>query len=162
LSRVFANIVPTSESLGSESIQSEMLQLQPPTENENLSDVVDFEAAAKTIPLGPDNVRQLAELLLTECSTMLEEIEAGIASSDAKRVQRGAHTIRGSAELFAAQHVVSAALDLEDMSRNGRLENAPAALLKLNKEIELLNVAIRAEISPDRALKDTRGVVWRQ
>ena len=80
---------------------------------------------------------------------MLDEIRAGLATSDAKRVERGAHTLRGSADIFAARRVVEAALNLENMSREGELQAGPDALRKLEEEITSLSLAIKAAINVD-------------
>ena len=74
---------------------------------------------------------------------MLDEIRAGVAAGDAVRVKRGAHTLKGSADVFAAQRVVAAARRLELIASGGRLESAPQALLELTAEVAGMINAIR-------------------
>ncbi len=105
-----------------------------------------FDVAMQRIPGGIDGVKEMTTLLLSECSKQLEEIRAGLDEQDAKRVQRGAHTIKGSGDVFAANRVVKAARHLEQIGRNGDLTSAPSALQELEAEVGRLREAIVAHV----------------
>jgi signal transduction histidine kinase/HPt (histidine-containing phosphotransfer) domain-containing protein len=108
---------------------------------------VDFDVAQRRIPGGWDNVRQCALLLVEECPTLLREIRSGIDRGDAKQVQRGAHTLKGTADVFGAQRVVDAALHLETTARGGSLQGAGEALTALEHQVALLCEAVRAALA---------------
>ena len=104
---------------------------------------IDLEAALERIPGGLAAVKQMAQVLVAECPRLLEEIRAGVAAGDAARVKRGAHTMKGSADVFAARRVVAAARRLEAIARDGQLESAPQVLVELEAEVAGMIDAIR-------------------
>jgi HPt (histidine-containing phosphotransfer) domain-containing protein len=84
--------------------------------------------------------------MLKECPKLLDEIREGWRNRDAQRISRGAHTLRGSADVFAARYVVETARRLEEIGRSGTLDGTDAALADLEHEVERLLAAIRAAI----------------
>ena len=106
--------------------------------------VIDLEAAQLRIPGGFEQLKQMAQLLLDECPKLLNEIREGLASSDATQVQRGAHTLVGAADIFAAKRVVAAARRLEELGRDGDLFSAIDALAELEIEVTQLMKAVDA------------------
>jgi len=50
----------------------------------------------------------------------------------------GAHTIKGSAAVFSAARVASAALEVEEIGRSGNLDAATIAIERLAAELDLL------------------------
>jgi two-component system sensor histidine kinase/response regulator len=107
------------------------------------SDVFDLDAAQKRIVGGMENVKALAGVLTEECATLLAQMHAGLASGDARLVERAAHTLKGSADLFSAQRVVSAAWRLETLAREHNLRDAAQALPELESEVARLLDALR-------------------
>jgi CheY-like chemotaxis protein/HPt (histidine-containing phosphotransfer) domain-containing protein len=107
------------------------------------SDVFDWEATQSRAG-GLENAKELAELLKQECSKLLTEIRAGLAGGDAKVVQRAAHTLKGSADIFSAKRVVAAALRLETAAREQRLQESPPLVAELEAEVARLAVAVQA------------------
>ncbi len=105
-------------------------------------DVFNLEAAQRLIPGGAEGVQRMVPILMSECAKHLGIIREGLAEADAGKVQRGAHTIKGSAGVFAAKRVVAAARQLEEIGRQGVLTEASAALKQLENEIERLTDAI--------------------
>lgn len=69
-------------------------------------------------------LREIVDLFLAERPRMMEEIAAAIRDHDAHGLRRAAHTLKGSASNFAADRVVSTALALEIMGREGNLHLA--------------------------------------
>lgn len=111
----------------------------------NTDGVFSWEEAEKRIPGGMEMVKEMAQMLLTECPKLLEQIRNGLAAGDVKQVKIGAHTLKGSADVFAAKRVVEAAKKLEMMGRNEDLTGGDEALAALEKEVETLTLAIQAE-----------------
>ena len=102
-------------------------------------EVLDWEAAVKRMLGREDQLKELGELFLAEGPKMMNEIRDAVANRDASQtLQRAAHTLKGSADLFAAQRVVRTAARLENLGSNGPLEDAEAALVNLEREFQLL------------------------
>ena len=108
--------------------------------------IIDLKAAHSRIPGGTEAVKRMAQLLIDECPKMIREIQDGLAAGDAVRFQRGAHTLKGSADVFGASQVVEVAKRLETMGREEQLGNgAEVALVELDAEVGRLIDALRAQ-----------------
>ncbi len=75
--------------------------------------------------------RQLAALFLEDLEPRVTEITAAVSELDAKRLQVGAHALRGSAGTINAEVVAAAAGVLETMGRASKLQGARRALDEL-------------------------------
>jgi signal transduction histidine kinase/DNA-binding response OmpR family regulator len=95
--------------------------------------VIDVQVAFDRIPGGVDGVRGLAQIFLDECQRLLEEIRHGVATRDSRTLRRAAHTLKSSAEIFAAKNLVSVARDLEQFGRMEQLKEAEACLPALER-----------------------------
>ena len=117
-----------------------------PSASEKGAAVVDWKGAAKRIPGGHRGVREMAELLLSECPRMLQEIREALSDGDAERLERGAHTLKGSASLFGAPAVVASAFELEQLGRDAEVRQAKERFSHLEEEVERLIDAIRSGV----------------
>lgn len=86
--------------------------------------VFDAARAAERIAGGDAGVRRLASVFIPECDTLVAAIETHLAGGNAEEVRRAAHTLKGSARLFAAERVVAVADRIEKLSKAGRLDEA--------------------------------------
>jgi len=107
------------------------------------SDVIDWEVARKRMPLGPEFVEKMASLLLTETDKLLGEIRTGFAENDATLVRRGAHTLKGSSDVFGAKYVVVAAKCVEASAAEGDIEQALTGFATLEHETARMVEAIK-------------------
>lgn len=82
--------------------------------------------------------RELARLFVNECPRMLEAVRSGVASRSAQEIRRSAHLLKGSVSNFTETGAAAAALELEYIGRDGRLDDAPGALVYLERELEAL------------------------
>jgi CheY-like chemotaxis protein len=132
---------PTPEAEGPPAYEA----AQPAAATAGDSDLSLFDPAAadERIPGGPEAVREMAHLLISECSRLLVEIEDAIRAGDAKRVRRGGHTLKGSAEVFAAQRVVELSRQLEEKGQREDLSNVEALFAELSAEVERLVQALQ-------------------
>jgi CheY-like chemotaxis protein len=80
-------------------------------------------------------LREIAELFAEDSKNQLQQIRQAIASSDAKTLERVAHTLKGAVGNFAK---------LEMMGREGDLSGAKEVLAILEKEIGRLKPALIA------------------
>jgi CheY-like chemotaxis protein/HPt (histidine-containing phosphotransfer) domain-containing protein len=115
------------------------------------SEYLDLEAACIRAGGDASQVRLLAQTLLDECGRLMNDIRHGIASNDARLVQRSAHTLRGSADVFESAPVVEIAAKLEAMGREATLEGANAALADLEVHVNQLESELTAVLNSDVA-----------
>ncbi len=97
-------------------------------------------------------VHEIARLFLDAYPARMVEIAEAVARRDSSRLERAAHTLRGSAANFDAQQAVDAALSLESMGRCGDLTGAEEALAVLTQEMKRLWVSLSALATDDAAL----------
>ncbi|WP_372896734.1 response regulator [Stieleria sp.] len=112
------------------------------------TDVIDLEFAQTRIPGGAQGVKEVAQLLIDECPKMIHEIREGLANQDANQVRRGAHTLKGSADWFAAKRVVATAKRLETYAHDGDLDSASTVLPELEAEVRQLVDAVKELTKP--------------
>jgi HPt (histidine-containing phosphotransfer) domain-containing protein len=88
---------------------------------------------------GGDFVRELIDTFLTEAPSMLADLRESLASGDADRFRRAAHSLKSNGNTFGALTLGTLAKDLE-LSGIGEVEaRGPGALVDL--EAEYLRVA---------------------
>ncbi|MCS7471523.1 response regulator [Stieleria sp. ICT_E10.1] len=112
------------------------------------TDVIDLEFAQTRIPGGAQGVKEVAQLLIDECPKMIHEIREGLTNQDANQVRRGAHTLKGSADWFAAKRVVATAKQLENHAHDGDLDSASTVLPELEAEVRQLVDAVKELTKP--------------
>jgi PAS domain S-box-containing protein len=84
----------------------------------------------------------LARLFCEESPKMLAAVREAVADKDADRLQRAAHSLKGSVATLAAQKAVDAALKLERLGRSGEMDEAERAYEILAAEIEQLRTVL--------------------
>ncbi|CUQ67220.1 response regulator [Candidatus Nitrospira inopinata] len=101
------------------------------------SDVDTFDLAALEANLGGDHhlIRQLVVLFVDQHRARLAEIKTGLETGDATTIERAAHTLKGAAGNLRAGKVASAAGRIEELVRQGRLNDATAAYPRLESEV---------------------------
>jgi CheY-like chemotaxis protein len=109
---------------------------------------LDWAKALHQVRDQADLLQDVAQVFLDECPKMLAEIHAAIAARDAVRLRRAAHTLKGSAALFAAKPTMDAALKLELIGQQGALSEAESACAELEQETKLLMPNLAAHLPP--------------
>ncbi|MDP7447594.1 MAG: response regulator [Candidatus Latescibacteria bacterium] len=102
-----------------------------------------WEDALEGVGGKEETLRELAALLLEEIPRLLEEMRQSMADGNAEELRRAAHTLKGSARLFAAHPTADAAQNLETIGREEHLADADDALSRLQTEVDLLVDHIR-------------------
>ncbi len=113
--------------------------------------IIDFMAPQKIIPGGKAAIKKLAEVFVFEARQLLSELRVAVAAHDPMKIRRAAHTLKGSAALFAAERVRQIAFELESLGRLKELEFAEQRLA----ELEVAVAEMLAEV--ERFLQDTRS-----
>jgi CheY-like chemotaxis protein/HPt (histidine-containing phosphotransfer) domain-containing protein len=87
-------------------------------------------------------LKELIGLYFQNGPQLRAEMHEALASKDAKRLQRAAHTLKGVVDLFQAREAHGAALQLEQFARDGNFAGADAALQTLERELARLQPAL--------------------
>jgi PAS domain S-box-containing protein len=89
-------------------------------------------------------MHELTQLFLDTCPGLLDELRQAIAAGNPAAVRRLAHSIKGGVGTFGAPDAHQAALRLEQLGQEGRLDQAPAALAGLEEALHRLRPALLA------------------
>ncbi len=84
----------------------------------------------------PELLKEILDLFLGDSPNLLTEIREAFEQSDPDRMEKAAHTLKGSVGNFAAIGAEQAALRVETIGRFGDLTQAPQAITLLEKEID--------------------------
>jgi HPt (histidine-containing phosphotransfer) domain-containing protein len=110
-------------------------------------DVLDWSYACDQLQNRSDLLHEVGVLFLEECPRLLDEVKQSIAAGNAARLRRAAHTLRGSAAIFAAKPTAEAAHALEIVGQQGTLTTAPALCATLEAHIGRLLQTLAARLA---------------
>ncbi|HEX5271751.1 MAG TPA: response regulator, partial [Gemmataceae bacterium] len=108
--------------------------------------VLDWEAAVQRVGGRSDLLKKMVKVFLQECGKLMPAIRRAIDEGDGPVLRRLAHSLKGSADTFAARPAVAAALRLEVMGRDGELTDAGEAFDALRREIDRLGQALAGRV----------------
>jgi CheY-like chemotaxis protein/HPt (histidine-containing phosphotransfer) domain-containing protein len=89
-------------------------------------------------------LRELVDLFLEHCPRWLADVRRAATQGDGPKLKAAAHAIKGSLGSLAAGDAYEAALRLETMGREGKLEDAEEACQALEDEISRIRPALLA------------------
>jgi HPt (histidine-containing phosphotransfer) domain-containing protein len=100
--------------------------------------------------LGGDEelARQLVTLFIGECPQMLAQVRESVGQGTPDLVRRAAHAFKGSVSNFLSDGPTATAFALEQIGRDGRLDEAPAVLATLERQVDVLLTQLRAFEQP--------------
>ena len=78
-----------------------------------------------------DLLREIAGLFLQDYPSLICQIQKALAESDARNLERAAHSLKGSVANFGSEAAYQAALDLEQIGRSNKLDGAEDAYARL-------------------------------
>jgi PAS domain S-box-containing protein len=107
-------------------------------------DVISWEEAVKQMEGDVELLKEIAEMFLEESPVLMDKMRQAAADGDCRKLERAAHTIKGSVGNFAAKSAFDAAQKLEELGREGNLDHAQEAFETLEREIERLKPALTA------------------
>lgn len=85
---------------------------------------------------------EVVELFLQECPGLLKHIREAAERSDARAVERSAHSLKGAVSNFTSQGAFKTAQRLEMLGRGGDLSEIDEVQSALEKEVASLNFAL--------------------
>jgi CheY-like chemotaxis protein len=118
----------------------------PPDEPVDQSFPYDRTKALANVGGSVDFLREMVGLFLLECPKQLAEIEKTHAEGDQVALTRAAHTLKGSATMFAAEKVIAAARRIETMARAGDLSEYDQAWAELQQCADEIVAALKQEL----------------
>jgi HPt (histidine-containing phosphotransfer) domain-containing protein len=89
-------------------------------------------------------LKEIAQLFLETYPDALREIRTATENGDARTLERSAHGLKGSVANFGATAAVDAARLLEEMGRNGKLQEATLGLKNLEQALSSLRPELEA------------------
>ena len=90
--------------------------------------LIDRTAVLDRVGGDEELLREISSIFLEEYPALVTEIEAAVALRDAKRLERAAHSLKGSVSNFGADAATQAAYRLETIGRRADLAQAKDAL----------------------------------
>jgi two-component system sensor histidine kinase/response regulator len=105
---------------------------------------VDLTAALRRVRGRKEALEKLVRLFLKESVELQSAIRQALADADAPRLEKAAHTLRGSLECFGARPAAEAALQLELKGRQRDLTAASESSVALETEIERVRTVLAA------------------
>jgi CheY-like chemotaxis protein len=104
-----------------------------------------FDPAALHRQFGDDDalLSEVVGVFVEACPGWQADIRAAIQANDATRLKAVAHTLKGAVSHFGAQPAYDSAHILEQMGRDGQLQNAAAACAALDVALDRLQCALR-------------------
>ena len=107
-------------------------------------DVIDWLGALAHLEGDVELLKEIAGMFVEQCPSLVSRVREAVAHRDPVEIERAAHTVKGSVGNFAAKAAFEAAMRLEQIGRNGPLDEAESACAKLEDELERLKPALVA------------------
>ena len=85
---------------------------------------------------------ELLQLFAEQASVLVKEMRQSLSEQDGPRLEKAAHTLKGSLGSLGADHAAGASQALETMGRTGQLSDAEELLRDLEGQIESLEVSL--------------------
>jgi two-component system, sensor histidine kinase and response regulator len=118
--------------------------------SEHVADAKSIDERALLASLGDDRelLAELFHIFRADHPRTLERLRAALAAGDAQEVCFAAHALKGSVANFYSQSAVAAALRLEMMGRNNKLEGWQEALTALEREVAHVLAGLERLLEP--------------
>ncbi|AEG51110.1 Hpt domain protein [Sphingobium chlorophenolicum L-1] len=120
-----------------------------------MSTLLDWAKALQNADGDEGLLIELAGVFIDECPEMMRQVRAAIDRRDARELRRAAHSLKGSAHIFAASEAGAAAFRLEEMGADGNFRDVEDGWTLLRFEVEGLLSELIARVG-DRNPDETR------
>ena len=78
---------------------------------------VNWEAALQAMGGKHELMLEISQVAVDELSQLTDELKESLAAGDIERLQRAAHTVRGTVRIFKADHIGKLAGQIEDICK---------------------------------------------
>ncbi len=106
-------------------------------------EILDRDKILEQTGANEETLKEIVELFAVESAKLMKRIRDAITNGDSLTLQRDAHTLKGSIQIFGAEHAAAAAKRLEIMGRDKNLADSEQAWQVLVEEIERLKPLLR-------------------
>ena len=110
-------------------------------------DVFDLSMVMKSLDGDMALFEELANLFSSVAADNIAKLREGVAKGDPSAVEEATHTLRGSVGNFGAKRTLDAVHRLELIGKNGTWAEAEAAQLDLEREIKVLEEAMKRALA---------------
>ena len=110
----------------------------PSTEFMGEAETIDREFVLQQMGGNTETLETVVGVFTVECPKLMKGIRSAITAGNPSELQRAAHTLKGSIQLFGLKRPAEATLQLETMGRNQDLAGAEAVWLTLEQEVDRL------------------------
>ncbi len=110
---------------------------------------LDWQGALRNLEGDEEFLCELAEMFLVQSPNLLVTVEEAVSNQSGDELQRAAHALKGSSQVIGGKATAAAALQLENLGRAGKLDEARAELAILKERLGELKLALMSEL-PER------------
>jgi two-component system, sensor histidine kinase and response regulator len=136
-----AELLAALDRISSHKTDSEVV-LKSSSSTNSSGPVIDLAATLERLDGDRNLFDELIEVFRGECPGIMEEIRRALVLQDKKRVERGAHTLKGSSSNVGAVAASEVAAEIENLANRGNLSLAAEQFAILQTEIERLWVEL--------------------
>lgn len=101
-------------------------------------EAADREAALQRLDHDHGIMKDLIDAYFQDAPRLMADLQAALEAGDLNQAHFHAHTLKGLVGIFAAHRAYAAALDMETLTKENRLEEARSAWDRLQREIQQL------------------------
>ncbi len=110
-------------------------------------DPIDWTHAKATVKGDLGLLKSIVQAFVDECPKLMDDIRQAVAGGQAKALQIAAHTIKGSLRYFGARRAFDLAYKLEELGREGKLEEAREVLSLFEEQMDEVFPRLREFVS---------------
>ena len=85
----------------------------------------------------------MTEVFIPECESLMQTLRGEIPGGNPATIQRAAHTLKGSADLFFAAAVHERAAEIERLAHDNDISTVAARLVALEEEVGTMLTALK-------------------
>jgi CheY-like chemotaxis protein len=109
----------------------------------------EFDLRKAMLQAGDDEqlLKEVIDIFLRDAPRSMQQMSEAVANGDAKRLERAAHTLKGSVGYFGAERTFRAAHRLEMLAKQGDLAAAGAGFAELKEALDRLEPELAAVLT---------------
>jgi CheY-like chemotaxis protein/HPt (histidine-containing phosphotransfer) domain-containing protein len=95
----------------------------------------------------PEILRQLVEMFLEQGTARMRSVEEALALGDARKLEHGAHALKGTAATLGMSRLRDTAYTVERLGSEGKATEAAGAVLEMRAAMDEVVEALKAEMA---------------
>jgi two-component system, sensor histidine kinase and response regulator len=138
----FGSTGSTDRPLTNAAAQEIVALQQPAATSSGYREAFDLTSLLEQVENDLDLITEMAELFLDTSSSLLAEVEAGVAVRDSRKIELAAHALKGAMYAICAEPGAEAAYHLETAGRAADLAIVDEQLAALKQEYQRLEASL--------------------